>query len=244
MSKRKKGSRGSNKSLVVEEVQSPHKVTEKYSLGGIIVSAKNEGQKNAIQCIKDHEISVIYGYPGSGKSHLAVGLGLQALMTDKCEKLIFTRPYVEAGEHLGFLPGSLNSKIAPFMYPIMEIAGQFIGTEVITAFLDKGNIQVIPMAYMRGITFHNSFVVMDEAQNATPSQMRMILTRIGEKSKLVITGDTEQSDLKFNPEKNGLVDAISKLTNISEIGFCELDENSCVRSPLVAKIDKIYRNSK
>ncbi len=238
MSSKRKGKNKPSNDLVVVESPSPHKVTEKYNLPGIIVSAKNEGQKRAIQTIKDHQISVLYGYAGTGKTHCAVGLGLQMLMQDKIEKLIFTRPYVEAGENLGFLPGTYNSKIAPFMFPVMEIASQFIGSEAVSAFIDKGNIRVMPLAYLRGVSFINSYVVLDESQNSTTSQMRMVLTRLGENSKLVITGDTEQSDLN---SKNGLVDCINKLKDIPEIGFCELGEECCVRSPLVAKIDKIYR---
>ena len=198
MSSKRKGKNKPSNDLVVEEVSSPHKVTEKLNLRGIIVSAKSEGQKRAIQTIKDHQISVLYGYPGSGKSFLSVGIGLQMLMQDKIEKLIFTRPYVEAGESLGFLPGTYNSKIAPFMYPVMEIAGQFIGSEAVSAFIDKGNIQVMPLAYMRGVTFSNTFVVADEMQNSSPTQMRLLLTRLGDKSQLVITGDTEQSDLRIS----------------------------------------------
>lgn len=238
MSSKRKGKNKPSNDLVVAESPSPHKVTEKYNLPGIIVSAKNEGQKRAIQTIKDHQISVLYGYPGSGKSFCAVGIGLQLLMQDKIEKLIFARPYVEAGENLGFLPGTYNSKIAPFMFPVMEIASQFIGSEAVSAFIDKGNIRVMPLAYLRGVTFTNSYVVLDESQNSTVSQMRMVLTILGENSKLVITGDTEQSDLN---SKNGLIDCIHKLKDVPEIGFCELGEECCVRSPLVAKIDKIYR---
>ena len=176
------------------------------------------------------------------KSHLAISMGVAGMLKGKYQKLILTRPYVEAGEHLGFLPGGFNNKIAPFMYPVMEIISQHIGSEAALEFLDKGNIQVMPLAYMRGVTFHNCYVVADEMQNATISQTRMILTRVGENCKLVLTGDTEQSDLStYNGEKNGLLDAITRLKQIPEIGFCELDEDSCVRSHLVSKIDKTYR---
>lgn len=228
--------------LIVEEATSPHKVKEKYGLSQIYVIGKTEGQKRAIQTILNHDVSVLYGVPGSGKTFLSVGMALNALLQNKVEKIFLTRPYVEAGEHLGYLPGGMNNKIAPFMYPIMDICSKYIGNEATMALIEKGNIAIMPLAYMRGVTFQNTFVIADESQNMTRSQMHMLFTRIGENAKLVITGDTEQTDLySRDGSANGLVDCIKRLADVSEIGFCQLTEEDCVRSPLVAKIDKLYR---
>lgn len=226
--------------LVGDSMMPVEPVLQKASFPGLIVSAKNESQKQALNVIDTHEVSVLYGIPGSGKSHLAVGIGLKDMLSRKYERIVLTRPYVEAGEHLGFLPGGYNNKIAPFMYPIVEIMSQYLKDKtLITKLIDNGNISVVPLAYMRGCTFKNCYIVADEMQNSTPSQMRMLLTRIGDNSKLVITGDTEQSDVGY---RNGLSDAVERLKDIEEIGFHQFDESSCVRSGIVAKIENKYRN--
>lgn len=238
-----KKSKQKNKELMVEDVPNPSRIAKKTESTNIIVFGKNEGQKQAIKTIEDYQVSVIHGVPGSGKTHLAVGVALRSLLVEKsCEKIVFTRPYVEAGENLGFLPGSFNSKIAPFMYPLMDIAGHFIGNDLLLKLIDSGNITVMPLAYMRGVTFKHSFVVADEMQNSTVKQMRMILTRMGENSKLVVTGDTNQSDLndRYAGGTNGLTDCISRLRDVEEIGFHYMDALACVRSPIVSKIDKLY----
>lgn len=235
---KKKGSKA--EALVADNMMPVEPVLQKASFPGIIVSAKNEGQKEAIKTIESHEVTILSGVPGTGKTHLAVGLALKDMFNRKYERIVLTRPYVEAGEHLGFLPGGYNNKIAPFMFPIVEIMSHYIKSkDLITKLIDNGNIAVVPLAYMRGCTFKNCFVVADECQNTTISQMRMLLTRIGEDSKVVITGDTEQSDIA---RTNGLVDAISRLGDIPEIGFKFLGEECCVRSGIVAKIEKKYRN--
>lgn len=235
---KKKGSKAD--ALIGDAMVPVEPVLQKASFPGIIVSAKNEGQKQAIKVIETHEVSFLYGVPGTGKSHLAIGLALKEMFNRKYERIILTRPYVEAGEHLGFLPGGYNNKIAPFMYPVVEIMSQYVKDKnIITKFIDSGNISVVPFAYMRGCTFKNSFIVADECQNSTVSQMRMLLTRIGDNSKLVVTGDVEQSDIGY---RNGLSDAIERLREIEEIGFHEMGEESCVRSGIVGKIEKKYRN--
>lgn len=238
----KKGKKA--KGLIDDVVGSPHKIQEKHMHSGVYLVGKNDGQKEAIKIIQSHEISVIHGVPGSGKTHIALTLGLIGLLNGTYAKMILTRPYVEAGEKMGYLPGDMGHKYAPFMLPLMEISIEHLGKNVITDLIEKGNIQILPLAFMRGVTFKNSFVVADEMQNATPQQMRLILTRNGENSKIVITGDTEQSDLYFKDKelKNGLTDCIERLKPISEIGFVEMLEEHCVRSPLVAKIDRLYKN--
>lgn len=225
--------------------KSAHKVTENLQVQGFAFTGKTEGQNRALESMRKNQVTVLYGMAGTGKSYLATALGLQQLMQDKCEKLILTRPYVEAGEKLGFLPGDFNMKIAPFVQPLMDVIGKFTSRQMIMQFIEKGNIQVIPMAYMRGITFENSFVVADECQNASCHQMRMLLTRVGPNSKLVITGDTDQSDLFPRGDLNGLQDVINRFNGtVPEIAFHELTEDDCVRSPFVAKIEKLYRNKK
>ena len=210
----------------------------------IAVTHKNEGQKNALRLISQNKVTIISGSPGTGKSHVAVGWGLQEmLMHSRFEKLIFTRPVVEAGESLGYLPGDANAKIAPYMMPIMDILEHYLSHEEIDNMVKERKIVIMPLAYMRGITFRNAYVVADEMQNSTAKQMHLLLTRIGEKSKIVITGDTDQSDLYQNRSstENGLQDAIDRLVNIKDIGLVELGYESCVRDPLVNDIDAAYR---
>lgn len=239
MSKKNKKAKG-----LIEEVGSPHKIQEKHMHSGLCLVGKNDGQKEAIKVVQSHDISIIHGVPGSGKSHIALTLGLIGLLQGHYSSLILTRPYVEAGEKMGFLPGDMGHKYAPFMLPLMEISIDLLGKNIVSDLIDKGNIRILPLAFMRGVTFKNSFVVADEMQNATAKQMRMLLTRMGEVNcKMVITGDTEQSDLMFRDKhtKNGLADCILRLKSLEELGFFEMKEEHCVRSPLVAKIDKLYK---
>lgn len=238
MSDKKRGKSKASHELVTEEVGSAEKTLRKTDLKGVYIAEKNEGQKLAINAIKEHQITFLYGSPGTGKSHISVGVGLQELVNKRCEKVILTRPYVEAGEHLGYLPGSFNSKIAPFMYPVMEVCKEYLGKDTTMKLIDAGNIQIVPLAYMRGVTFKNSFVVLDEAQNSTPQQMRMILTRMGENSKLVINGDLKQSDLQS--KDNGLSDALRRLQGVGGIKFLEIGPEYCVRSGIVSAIEERY----
>lgn len=214
-------------------------VSAKLGINSIYVVAKTAGQKIAIDSILKNQISFIYGMAGTGKSHLAIGMGIHALMQDKYTQLILTRPSVEAGEHLGYLPGNSDNKIAPYIYPLLDIANNQIGKEAVAKFLETGNIRVIPLAYMRGLTFKNSYVVADEMQNSTQRQMRMLLTRIGENCKVVITGDNHQSDLNRD---NGLSDAITRLARLKDVGFAEMKAEDCVRSGIVAEIEKLYNS--
>jgi phosphate starvation-inducible protein PhoH len=148
--------------LIVEDAGSTYKIKQKHGISEVYVIGKTEGQKKAIHTILDHDVSVLYGVPGSGKTHLSVGMGLNALLQGKVERLFLTRPYVEAGEHLGYLPGGMNNKIAPFMYPVMDICSRFIGNPATMALIEAGNIAIMPLAYMRGVTFNKTFVVADE----------------------------------------------------------------------------------
>jgi phosphate starvation-inducible PhoH-like protein len=234
----------SKKKSSIPVVAPPYGSSEgKMGIRNTFVDCKNEGQREAVKAIDSFDLTILHGVPGTGKTYLAIAKGLKYLMEGKFERLYLTRPYVEAGENLGYLPGDYAAKIAPYLYPIMEIINEIIGKESAKEFIENGVIQIMPLAYMRGVTFKNSYIVADEMQNASIPQMRMLLTRIGENSKMVITGDIEQSDLRTR-EKNGLEDSISRLKSVLEISFVELTEESCVRSPLVSKIDKLYRTDK
>lgn len=203
------------------------------------VSALNPCQKKVLKSIADHEnhICFISGIAGVGKTFLAVSWGLEQLLKGNFKKMILTRPYVEAGEKLGFLPGSFEDKISPFMIPIMDVFHEYLSIEDIKLLFEDTKILVLPLAYMRGVSFKDSFVILDEAQNTTITQMNLFLTRIGKNSKMVITGDQSQSDLG---PKNGLIDAINRLQGIKGVDFIELDANSIVRHPIIGPISERY----
>lgn len=205
----------------------------------IAVSAKNAGQKKALKAISENKVTFIYGVAGSGKTHCAVGYGIQELVKGNYDRVIFTRPYVEAGEKLGYLPGSSGDKFAPFTMPLYEVVSDYLSAEDMKELMEQKKLMVYPIAYMRGITFKRSYVIADEVQNTSPQQMRMLLTRIGEGSKIVCTGDVEQSDL--GSKLNGLADAINRLQDIENLGFVEMDYASCVRDKIVADIDARYK---
>lgn len=230
------------------------KVSDKYSYGDggsnkllVVVTHKNEGQKEALRTISENKVTILTGVPGSGKTHCAVGWGLQEmLMHDRYDRLVFVRPIVEAGESLGFLPGDAQQKVAPYMMPMYDVVRDYLSEEMISDFITADRIVVMPLAYMRGITFKNSYVIADECQNATIEQMHLLLTRIGERSKVVVTGDVEQSDLCYHRYRkdNGLMDAVDRLKGVPGIGFVELGYESCVREPIVSQIDSRYRVKK
>ena len=209
----------------------------------IAVSAMNEGQKEALRTIAKNQINIISGSPGTGKTFISVGWALQEFANGRFDKIILTRPVVEAGESLGFLPGDAEQKIAPYMMPMNEIISQFFSQEDIKKLLYQKKIVVLPIAYMRGLTFHRSCVVADEAQNMTKKQVHLLLTRLGSGSKILLTGDTGQSDLgPRRKNNNGLKDAIKRLENIEGIGKVNLGHEWCVRDPLVSRIDSVYRD--
>lgn len=202
-------------------------------------SAKTEEQKKAFQSFKENILTIITGPAGCGKTHMSVHQALYEFSKNHYQKLIFTRPAVEAhGEHLGFLPGDAAEKIAPYMMPIIDTLENYLDENFITQLVKKKQIQTIPLAFQRGINFKNSFVVFDEAQNATRDQMRMFLTRIGENCKVVVCGDTRQADRMGGV--NGLRDAVNRLNDVKNIGIVQLTEKSIVRSQLVADIEAKY----
>jgi len=206
----------------------------------ITLSAKTDEQREVIKSIKNNEITFIHGLAGTGKSHIATVYGLKELLSCKYKQLIFTRPCKESmGEKLGSLPGDAGDKIAPYMMPLFEILKQYISQKEINNYISEGIIRTIPLAYYRGITFNNSFIVADEFQNTIPEQMRLFLTRFGKNSKIVITGDVRQSDLGC---ENGMEDAMNRLQGIKGIAFNELSEKSIVRHPIIGDIEARYNS--
>ena len=179
------------------------------------------------------------GPAGTGKTYLAMAMAIQAFKSDEVSKIILTRPAIEAGENLGFLPGDLQSKIDPYLRPLYDALYQIMGADSFIKNSEKGLIEVAPLAYMRGRTLDNAFIILDEAQNTTTAQMKMFLTRIGFGSKVVITGDLSQKDLPFSAE-SGLEQATKVLQNVEEIGFSYLTNKDVVRHPLVQKIVHAY----
>ena len=206
---------------------------------GDLIRAKTFRQRQYIKAIQKHDITFGIGPAGTGKTFLAAVLAVQALLHDRCDRLILTRPAVEAGERLGFLPGDLQQKVNPFLRPLYDALYEFIDPAKIPDLMERGKIEVAPLAYMRGRTLSNAFVIVDEAQNTTPAQLKMVLTRLGFGSKMVVTGDITQTDLPTHQD-SGLIVARKILQGVEGIGFCHLSQADVVRHPLVQKIVAAY----
>jgi phosphate starvation-inducible PhoH-like protein len=203
------------------------------------VTAKTVGQKKYLDAIRKHDITFGIGPAGTGKTYLAVAAGLSALREGKISRIILTRPAVEAGEALGFLPGDLYEKITPYLRPLHDALHDMLPAEEIQKQTERGTIEIAPLAYMRGRTLNNAFIILDEAQNSTTEQMLMFLTRLGHGSKAVITGDETQVDLP--PHKNsGLIEAHRALKNVEGIAVIEFSRRDVVRHPLVQQIIAAY----
>ena len=203
------------------------------------IKAKTIGQKKYIDIIKNNTIIFGLGPAGTGKTFLAVSMAVEALRAKNVNRIILTRPAVEAGEHLGFLPGDLQSKVDPYLRPLYDALFEMLGAENCQRFMERGIIEIAPLAYMRGRTLDDSFIILDEAQNTTPEQMKMFLTRLGYNSKVVVTGDLSQTDLAPG-KKSGLSIAAGILGNIEGIGIFEFSERDVVRHHLVRKIISAY----
>jgi phosphate starvation-inducible PhoH-like protein len=203
------------------------------------IKAKTLGQKEYVEAIRKNDICFGIGPAGTGKTYLAVAMAINALKNKELEKIILARPAVEAGERLGFLPGDLQEKVDPYLRPLYDALYEMLGRENALRLKEKEVIEVVPLAYMRGRTLDNSFIILDEAQNATKEQMKMFLTRMGFGSKMIITGDITQVDLPRG-KRSGLTDAVHILRGVEGIAFCELKDTDVVRHPLVRKIVNAY----
>ena len=205
------------------------------------VIARSEKQSDYIKALKENDITMCLGPAGTGKSFLAVSVAVTLLMEKKIERVILSRPAVEAGEKLGFLPGDMKEKVDPYLRPLYDALYELFGADKIDKKIETGEIEIAPLAFMRGRTLKNCFAILDEAQNATETQIKMFLTRIGENSKLVVNGDPTQVDL-INKNHSGLTKSKNILKNLNEIKIIEFNHNDVVRHPLVSKIIKAYQN--
>ena len=206
------------------------------------VKPKTLGQKNYIEAIKNNTIVFGVGPAGTGKTYLAVAMAVNSFRSKEVNRIILTRPAVEAGEKLGFLPGDLQSKVDPYLRPLYDALFDMLGAENYNRYQERGNIEVAPLAYMRGRTLDDSFIILDEAQNTTPEQMKMFLTRLGFNSKIVVTGDITQIDLP-DGKRSGLVDVIKILKNVDDIKTVFFNEKDVVRHRLVQDIIKAYEKA-
>ena len=205
------------------------------------VIPRSEKQKNYVRALRDKEIIISSGPAGTGKTYLAVAVALTMLLDKKIERIILSRPAVEAGERLGFLPGDMREKVDPYLRPLYDALYDLLDFEKIQKRIEIGDIEIAPLAFMRGRTLKNSFAILDEAQNATDMQIKMFLTRIGENSKIVVNGDPSQIDLP-NQNMSGLERSKKLLSHLNEISVIDFDHSDVVRHPLVSKIVKAYSN--
>lgn len=206
------------------------------------IKCKTLGQRNYVRSIKNKTITFGIGPAGTGKTYLAVALAVAAYKSNEVEKIVLTRPAIEAGEKLGFLPGDLQTKVDPYLRPLYDALQDMFGIDSYSRLVERGIIEIAPLAYMRGRTLSNSFIILDEAQNTTEEQMKMFLTRLGENSKMVVTGDDTQIDLPYG-KNSGLISASKILCDIDEIGICKFTDKDVVRHELVQKIVLAYEKA-
>jgi phosphate starvation-inducible PhoH-like protein len=210
-----------------------------YGTKGTPIKAKTPNQQKLVQQVKDNDLVFALGPAGTGKTYISVALAVKALKNKQVRKIIITRPAVEAGENLGFLPGDLKEKIDPYLRPIYDALNDMIPFEKLGYYMEREIIEIAPLAYMRGRTLNNAFILLDEAQNTTPMQMKMFLTRMGPESKMIVTGDISQIDLP-SKQSSGLKEAVRILKDVKGIGFVELNEKDVVRHRLVRDIIDAY----
>jgi len=203
------------------------------------IYSKTAGQREYIDILTKYSLTICTGPAGTGKTYIAIAKAVNALINNEVNRIILTRPAIEAGESLGFLPGDLKQKIDPYIRPLFDALHDMLPSDTIDKYIEKGIIEVAPLAYMRGRTLNHSFIILDEAQNTTNQQMLMFLTRLGFESKCVITGDPSQVDLS-DKNKSGLIRAHKLLKNIDQIGICELNKKDVIRHPIVQKIIEAY----
>jgi phosphate starvation-inducible PhoH-like protein len=210
-----------------------------YGTRGTAIKAKTPNQQKLVDQVKDKDLVFALGPAGTGKTYISVAMAVKALKNKQVKKIIITRPAVEAGENLGFLPGDLKEKIDPYLRPIYDALNDMIPFEKLRYYMEREVIEIAPLAYMRGRTLNNAFILLDEAQNTTPMQMKMFLTRMGPESKMIVTGDVSQIDLPAN-QRSGLKEAIRILKHVKAIGFVKLSEKDVVRHRLVRDIIQAY----
>lgn len=210
-----------------------------YGTKGSPIKAKTPNQQRLVQAVKDQDLVFALGPAGTGKTFVSVAMAIKALKNKQVKKIIITRPAVEAGENLGFLPGDLKEKIDPYLRPIYDALNDMVPFEKLKYYMEREIIEIAPLAYMRGRTLNNAFILLDEAQNTTPMQMKMFLTRMGPESKMIVTGDASQIDLPRN-QQSGLNEAVKILKDVKGIGIVELNERDVVRHKLVRDIIEAY----
>jgi phosphate starvation-inducible PhoH-like protein len=210
-----------------------------YGTKGAPIKPKTVNQQKLVEQVRDNDLVFALGPAGTGKTYISVAMAVRALKNKQVKKIIITRPAVEAGENLGFLPGDLKEKIDPYLRPIYDALNDMIPLEKLTFYMEREIIEIAPLAYMRGRTLNNAFILLDEAQNTTPMQMKMFLTRMGPESKMIVTGDASQIDLPSN-QRSGLKEAARILNNVKGIGFVELSDKDVVRHRLVRDIIEAY----
>lgn len=210
-----------------------------YGTKGFKISPKTKNQKNLVDTARKNDLVFAIGPAGTGKTYISVAMAVKALKNREIKKIIITRPAVEAGENLGFLPGDLKEKIDPYLRPIYDALHDMIPSEKLKYYMESGVVEIAPLAYMRGRTLNDAFILLDEAQNTTPMQIKMFLTRMGPNSKVIITGDMSQVDLP-KKQKSGLVDSLRILKDVKGIGFVKLDGKDVVRHRLVKNIIEAY----
>ncbi len=211
-----------------------------FGTRGVRIAPKTNNQKKLVESVSKNDLVFAMGPAGTGKTYVSVALAVQALKNKEVKKIIITRPAVEAGENLGFLPGDLKEKIDPYLRPIYDALGDMIQSEKLRHYMETGVVEIAPLAYMRGRTLNKAFILLDEAQNTSPMQIKMFLTRIGPESKVIVTGDSTQIDLPPK-QSSGLMDAVKILKDVKGIGFVKLDEKDVVRHRLVKEIIKAYK---
>ncbi len=225
-----------------EDIQKLSSGTVAITSRGKPVKCKTVGQRKYVDCIKKNDVVFGIGPAGTGKTYLAVCMAVQAYKQKQVDKIILTRPAVEAGEKLGFLPGDLQTKVDPYLRPLYDALQEMLGLETYTKLMERGSIEIAPLAYMRGRTLSGAFVILDEAQNSTREQMKMFLTRLGDGSKMVITGDVTQIDLP-DGKKSGLSHAAEVLNDVEGISVVYLSDKDVVRNPLVMRIVRAYEKN-
>jgi len=203
------------------------------------IAPRSPAQKTYVQSIREHHLVFAIGPAGTGKTYLAVAMAVQALLNREFKRIVLARPAVEAGEKLGFLPGDIAEKVNPYLRPLYDALEDMMDIDRVRKYVERGVIEIAPLAFMRGRTLNDSFVILDEAQNTTPQQMKMFLTRLGFNSRAVITGDVTQVDLQPD-QQSGLIHAVDTLSSIADVGFCHFSSKDVVRHPLVARIIEAY----